>query len=236
MFNVSPSTFVPRRCQSSQPQTCSSRSAFTLIELLCVIAVVGILATILLPLLSSARVRASSAVSSSNLRSIGVAMQMYMHEHKGYLPGPITNAQFASYSSSLDKGLTYFLGTYLDAPEPTKTSQVLSCFTFPAYLDYDPNMKGPSYFATTSAKINGRTRNPWGYASSDPDKVGSPSQVFYVNDLDSNATMLLTEIDQQSPQVNGSEGWYTKLSPTPLHKSHRNQLFLDGSVRSVETK
>jgi prepilin-type N-terminal cleavage/methylation domain-containing protein/prepilin-type processing-associated H-X9-DG protein len=64
----------------------SRPSAFTLIELLTVIAIIGILAAILIPVVGKVRDSARAAQSGSNTRQIALAILTYADDHNGFAP------------------------------------------------------------------------------------------------------------------------------------------------------
>ena len=62
------------------------RRAFTLVELLVVVAIIAIILSLLLPALRNAREAGKSAVCLSNLHQAAMAGTAYVMEYKGYFP------------------------------------------------------------------------------------------------------------------------------------------------------
>jgi prepilin-type N-terminal cleavage/methylation domain-containing protein/prepilin-type processing-associated H-X9-DG protein len=62
------------------------RKAFTLVELLVVVAIIGVLVALLLPAVQAARAAARAASCKNNLRQIGLGVLQFCDTHKGQFP------------------------------------------------------------------------------------------------------------------------------------------------------
>ncbi len=63
-----------------------NQEGFTLIELLVVIAIIAILSAILFPVFSKAREKARQTTCASNLKQLGLAMDMYVQDYDEFFP------------------------------------------------------------------------------------------------------------------------------------------------------
>ena len=89
--------------------------SFTLIELLVVISVIGILAGLLLPVLSRAREQGRSTACLSNLRQIGLSVQLYVQDNENKMPRiydyvKATNGPPLPNPLTIEKVLSNYLG------------------------------------------------------------------------------------------------------------------------------
>ena len=100
-------------------------TAFTLIELLIVVAVIAVLAAMLLPTLQKAKSKAQQSVCSSNLRQIFLAFSTYALDSNDSIPIPAANGDPTGWSTVLGQGR--YLGRSLPMPLGRVHYPVTSC-------------------------------------------------------------------------------------------------------------
>jgi prepilin-type N-terminal cleavage/methylation domain-containing protein len=164
---------------------------FTLIELLVVIAIIAILASMLLPALSSAKQQAHVAKCLSNTRQIGIATRLYLDDNRSRFPydeGKPGDSWYG-YASNGDLENGYGGGdqTVFGLPVPPATNRLLFVYLRKSDVYQCPSDVGeklqfsggnwlPSNFKAmgTSYRYNYATEN-WGNATAKPQDASGPN-------------------------------------------------------------
>jgi len=136
--------------------------AFTMVEMLVVIAIIGILAALLLPALTGGKERAKRILCETQLQQMGIAFQSFSHDHDSKFPMQVSIADGGSQdvlqTEDSTNGLFYIeyryfqpLGSILETP------RILVCPTdtrLPALSFNVLQNSNVSYFVGVNADYN----------------------------------------------------------------------------------
>jgi prepilin-type N-terminal cleavage/methylation domain-containing protein len=98
----------------------SRQNGFTLIELLAVIAIISLLASLLLPAITTVKRLAARTGASNSLRSLGLSVQAYTNDWEGFLPGPLPGGCDIDYLKT-GWSMGQYLWPYFNTPTPSST-------------------------------------------------------------------------------------------------------------------
>ena len=112
---------------SHRPRPASSIGGFTLVELLTVIAIVGVLAAVIIPVVGKVRASARASADLANMRQLGKSMLLYAGENKGAINIVATLAPLDTWGNNYWTRAAPFLGSGLASENfGTNTVQSLS--------------------------------------------------------------------------------------------------------------
>ncbi|HYG24395.1 MAG TPA: DUF1559 domain-containing protein [Verrucomicrobiae bacterium] len=194
--------------------------AFTLVELLVVIAVIAILAALLLPGMSQAKESARAIQCLNQTRQIGLAARLYADENRDELPRSQHSA-FAHGEIPWERSIAPLLGSTANQWK---------------------NLLSGIYHCPSD-----RRSQPWSYGANvyfelgaDDDYIGKPQTWRRTTQVPrASATILFAESNSSADHVM-PHFWQTAADATEIarerHRGRANYAFVDGHARATEFK
>lgn len=203
---------------------------FTLVELLIVIAVIGILTALSFPAFARVQKLALEAQCLNNLRSIGALIPTYAQDHDGLLPGPTPAGLYASYTRTNigdPRNLCHFFIPYVDptiASGERKLMKIFVCPAAPKLMDASEQADPRSYGTTATRKNNVEVlATPFGKRDGNSANSANWIKPSKIQTLSKPAETIAI-MDREAP---------SSISEKTAHLTVRNFLFFDGHVRKV---
>lgn len=100
--------YLKNQCPCFDVGPMARRKAFTLVEILIVVSILGILAAIVIPQYSSATIKAKEATAKEILQTLRGQIELYTISHNGFPPGYINGSESASAGVSMIMQLKFY--------------------------------------------------------------------------------------------------------------------------------
>lgn len=227
-----------------------NRNAFTLVELLVVIGIITLLIALLFPAINRAREHANRVKCASNLRSIGIAMMLYVERYRHY-PGALYGV---SGSGVWHARLKPFVGGNKDvfhcpsrddrfrwtedSPEPVKPAS--GPYVILGYEPGEPLVHefAPFSYGYNASGAGGETDPAYQTGLGGEPRIPGTTQRFLAGDMHASRVRRPAEMIAVADS-NGDSRWDFVICPATddvtvqpgrIHAGGANVLFCDGHV------
>ena len=205
----------------------ASRSGFTLVELLVVVAILGVLASLLLPGLAGARETARRSQCTSNLRQIVLGVALYSQDHEDRLPPKFEIKKSSLTAEDVAKG------KQLNTPAHG-IQTVLQSYCGSVNLFRCPSDRGD---AASAVPVFERKGSSYDLAGADVKKAGDEwKNLFSFASNREVARDLFKPWDSDDPKKVQEKLSKGELGPIKWHRRGYNMAFADGRVVTVRGK
>lgn len=204
-----------------------ARSIFTLVEMLVVIAIISILASLLMPTLQKTLKSSRGLFCQSNLRQNASAMHMYVNDNAGFFPnqyrqGTPDYTNQPQYWIAIYQNITTPKQSALWCPEDTRSGGArYNALSFPGYKNANGSSNLPTSYSTHQKASSAR------YGIFNNTATGKPFSMASCRQP--SITMLMCE-------ANGF--WYKSMWDGDfiiMHNGAVNIGYVDGHAKPTET-
>jgi competence protein ComGC len=209
----------------------SRAGGFTFVEMLAVIMTCSLLISLSVPAIVRARQKSVQDLCLSNLRQIGVAVQMYSDDNQGSLPGPVSALVQPSYDITTKKELAWFLTEQLDLPKPSASlvkADFFICHASQGLTEENAVMALRKSFVLNDAVSldNTKCATPFGRPAN---PMRAPLKLSTLA-----ASVPVAKVwaiaDADKGNVNPKLAGWNELPYRPIHGEVRDQLYFDWHV------
>jgi prepilin-type N-terminal cleavage/methylation domain-containing protein/prepilin-type processing-associated H-X9-DG protein len=230
-----------------------SRAAFTLVELLVVVAIISIIASLLLPMIGKAMESARQISCANSLRQVSFLFSSYTMENHNYFPPPFVKNYMAPEANPWHDYSWNLRFVHLDMIEARSLQELLACPSMRNLLVTNLTTHKRAFSMNVGASHNDNDvacTTGWGICEWNGVNPNMPVISYKINTISqpSRTFMLVENAGNVGSNVHnlwegGNASYVGRITVRPVlnpdgfipHGESRNYSYVDGHIRSIRT-